>query len=202
MVLRGTLSAEGGLAKRIWFDKIVERAPAGGWRYRAWDLAATEKKLVSNDPDYTVGTLMVRANGQYYVEDVVRARVGPGAVEALILQTAKVDGRGVRIHLAQDPGQAGKAQVAALARMLAGWIVRSDRATGDKVTNAMPFLAQAEHGNVSLVRGEWNRAWLDEFCTFPVGKHEDQVDATADAFNALSQLRLPLPRVRVRILRG
>ena len=194
--------AEGGLAKRVWFDKIVDRAPAGGWRYRAWDLAATEKKLVSNDPDYTVGTLMVRANGHYYVEDVVRARVGPGAVEALILQTAKLDGRGVPIHLAQDPGQAGKAQVAALARMLAGWIVRSDRVTGDKVTNAMPFLAQAEHGNVSLVRGEWNRAWLDEMCVFPVGKHEDQVDATADAFNALSQVRPPLPRVRVRILRG
>jgi len=190
---------KGTLAMRTWFG-IVDNAPKG-LRYRAWDLAATERKLMSDDPSYTVGTLMIKAKGHYYVEDVVRARLGPGAVEALILQTARLDGYGVPIHLAQDPGQAGKAQIAALVRMLAGWVVLSERVTGDKVTNAMAFVAQAQHGNVSLVRGEWNRAWLDEMCAFPVAKHDDQVDATADAFNALSQVRGPLPKIQVMVRR-
>jgi len=188
--------AEGGLAKRAWFD-IVDTAPEIGIWCRAWDLAATEKKLVSSDPSYTVGELMMKANGHYYIEDVVRVRTGPGEVEKLVLQTAKIDGRNVRIRIAQDPGQAGKAQAAAYKRMLAGYPVITEVVTGDKVTRALPFFAQAEQGNVSLVRGEWNRTWLDEIATFPVGKHDDQVDPAADAFNELAAIRGPLQPMEV-----
>lgn len=188
--------AEGGLAKRAWFD-IVERTPTQGLWCRAWDLAATEKKLVSEDPSYTVGQLLMRVKDHYYVEDVIRVRTGPGEVEKLVLQTAKMDGRNVRIRLAQDPGQAGVAQIKALERMLVGYPVVSERPTGDKVTRALPFLAQAEQGNVSLVRAEWNMAWLEEMVAFPTGKHDDQVDATADSFNELAAILGPLQPTEV-----
>lgn len=193
---------EGGLAKRAWFTQRVDAVPPGAVRCRAWDLAATEKKLTSGDPDWTVGALLARANGQTYVENVVRVRQGPGDVEMLLKATAQLDGYGVGIHLAQDPGQAGKAQIAALMRMLAGWFVTSHSVTGDKVTNAMPFLAQAQHGKVSLVTGHWNTAWIEEICDFPVGAKDDQVDATSDAYNALAEVRAPLPQVQARIGRG
>jgi hypothetical protein len=39
-----------------------------------------------------------------------------------------------------------------------------------------------EAGNVLLVRGPWNDAFLDEARSFPVGAHDDQVDAAADAY--------------------
>ena len=196
------LPAEGGLAKRTWFTNFVTQVPEGYTiRQRAWDLAATKAELVSSDPDYTVGTLLARQEGRNYVEDVVRVRLGPGGVELVVKQTAAMDGYGVPIHFAQDPGQAGKAQVAAFVRMLNGYVVTS-HVVRDKLSMAMPFLAQAEHGNVILVRGDWNRAWVEEFCVFPVGTHDDQVYATCDAYNNLSDVRTPIPRVRVRIRRG
>ena len=192
----------GAIAKRDWF-RVVDALPDGVLRCRAWDLAATEKKLLGDDPDWTVGVLWAKKDGHYYVENVVRARVGPGAVEDMIKQTALLDGRKVWVHLPQDPGATGKIALAALVRMLAGWRVMSDKPTGDKVSRAMPFLSQAHHGNVSLVRGQWNKTWLDEVCAFPTpGVHDDIVDASSDGFNMLSQVRRPLPRVRGGIRRG
>ena len=52
-----------------------------------------------------------------------------------------------------------------------------------------PLSAQAEAGNVKLVRGTWNRDFLDELCTFPSGTHDDQVDAASAAFNRLALVR-------------
>lgn len=58
--------------------------------------------------------------------------------------------------------------------------------TGDKATRAVAAAAQAEAGNLKLVRGPWNEAFLDEVCGFPAGAHDDQVDALADAVNELA----------------
>ena len=191
------IDLEGAIAKRVWFE-ILDSAPKAQFRVRGWDLAATEKKLATDDPDWTVGTLIAKANGRYYVEDVVRARVGPGGVDELIRSTAKQDGYGVWVRLPQDPGAAGKLALNALVKALAGYVVRSGAVTGDKVTRAMPLLAQAQHGNVSLVRGEWNRAFLDEVCSFPVGGHDDQVDSASDAFNELVNVLPPMVPARIR----
>jgi predicted phage terminase large subunit-like protein len=60
------------------------------------------------------------------------------------------------------------------------------RPTGEKSIRARPASAQAEAGNIKLLRGPWNEAFLDEVCTFPAGAHDDQVDAFADALNDLA----------------
>jgi hypothetical protein len=50
----------------------------------------------------------------------------------------------------------------------------------------------AEAGNVRLVEGVWNSAFLDEVEAFPEGNHDDQVDVAAYAYNILcSTARLP-----------
>ena len=174
----------GAMLKRAWFD-IVKAPPAGCRWVRAWDLAAT----ASNGADWTVGVLIGRTpDGQFVVADVQRAQAGPAAVRAMIRNTAmqdKIRGK-VTVDLPQDPGQAGKAQAQDLVKMLAGHKVQASPETGDKITRAEPFAAQAEAGNVALVEGPWNAAYLDEIETFPMGKHDDQVDATSRAFNALA----------------
>jgi phage terminase large subunit-like protein len=43
--------------------------------------------------------------------------------------------------------------------MLAGWNVAADRVTGNKEHRAQPYAAQVQAGNVSLLAGEWNRAF-------------------------------------------
>lgn len=181
---------EGGLAQRAWFG-IVDAAPEGAVRCRHWDFAATAPK--DGYADYTVGTLLSAKDGTYIVEDVIRQRVGPGAVEALVQQTAELDGHNVAIGLEEEPGASGKLMAAAFIKRLAGWNVKALRATGDKVTRAMPFLAQAEAGNVKLVRALWNSAWLEEFAAFPVGAHDDQVDSASGAFELIG--RVPTGRL-------
>lgn len=47
------------------------------------------------------------------------------------------------------------------------------------------FVAQAEAGNVRVVRGRWNGEYIEEMTTFPNGAFDDQVDATSGAFNEL-----------------
>jgi predicted phage terminase large subunit-like protein len=70
--------------------------------------------------------------------------------------------------------------------MLAGWKVSADRVTGNKEDRAQPYAAQVQAGNVLLLAGEWNQAFLDEHETFPAGKFKDQVDAASGAFNKLA----------------
>jgi len=179
---------EGSLAKRQWFPIVGAVPQPVEDRVRAWDFAATEKKSAKSDPDYTVGTLMALSGGAYYVEHVIRERAGPGEVEALVKRTAHADGVDVRIHLEQEPGSSGKLFVRALIAQLAGYAARATAPTGDKITRAMPFLAQAEAQNVKLVRGAWNSAWLDEITAVPNAAHDDQWDSAAAAFQAVVSL--------------
>lgn len=104
----------------------------------------------------------------------------------MILTTATQDGSDVTLRIPQDPGAAGKAYAQTMIRLLAGYPVKAVAPTGDKATRATPAAAQAEAGNVRLLRGEWNEAFMDELCTFPAGAHDDQVDAFADAVNELA----------------
>lgn len=178
---------DGGMFKRHWFP-ILPAAPCGGCSVRKWDLAATAPTGM-NDPDWTVGVRMSDSGSNgYVIEDIVRLRASAADVERAILSTASSDGVGTTIHLNQDPGQAGKAQVAALTRMLSGYVVKSEPESGSKEVRAMPFAAQAEVGNVKLVAGTWNGPFLDELEAFPGGRHDDQVDAAAGAFNALQSV--------------
>jgi predicted phage terminase large subunit-like protein len=178
------IDISGGIAKRAWFP-IVDAAPADAKRVRYWDFAATGKEN-KGDADYTVGTRIAAADGLWYVESVVRGRFGPGEVERVVRQTADTDGRDVAIRMEQEPGSSGKLFTAAMVRALAGWDVKAVPSSGDKVQRAMPFIAQAEAGNVRLVSGPWIEAWLDELTMVPEAVHDDQWDSAAGAFAALT----------------
>ena len=164
-------------------DKIVSVA-------RAWDLAATEITSTNKNPDRTAGVLIGRLrNGQYIVLDVKRQALNAANVRALIRNTAITDRAEYhcsKIYIPQDPGQAGKEQAQSYVRAMAGFNIQCHTVTGDKVTRAEPFAAQWQQGNVLLLEGAWNEAFLAELEGFPDALHDDQVDAAADAFNAVA----------------
>lgn len=171
----------GGMFKREWFE-IVPAAPAGCVWVRAWDLAATK----SDKAAFTAGVRMGRApDGRYVIAHVCRIQGSAAEVERLLVNTASQDGASVKGSLPQDPGQAGKSQIQYLVKQLAGFTYTASPESGDKETRAEPLAAQAEVGNVMLVRGDWNEAFLSELTTFPVGKFKDQVDAASRAFGEL-----------------
>lgn len=178
----------GLLFRRAMFKMLDAQPTDTTTRVRFWDRAATEPNPVNPDPDWTVGVRMskLRDSG-WCVEDVVRVRCSPGMVEQTIKNTAVADGKQCEIHLSEDPGSAGKFEAAYYVNALAGYVVKTLRETGDKLTRAKPFSAQCEAGNVSMVRGPWNEPYWQILEAFPsTGVHDDDVDASAGAFAALT----------------
>ena len=176
----------GGLFKRSWFS-AVKALPVGCRFVRGWDLAATE----DSEAAATAGVLMAKApDGRFIIADVVREQLGPMGVERLMKATAEQDNAkhgSVRGSYPQDPGQAGKAQAQHIARhVLVGFDYHFSPESGDKETRALPLSAQAEAGNVFLLEGPWNEAFLTEVSGFPMGKWKDQVDAASRAFTELT----------------
>jgi predicted phage terminase large subunit-like protein len=173
---------EGGLFKRHWF-KILEALPSDVVWVRAWDFAATEK-MGSADPDWTVGCKFgfSPSTKRYIIGNIQRDRVNPGELLRMIKGVAEQDGRRDTVFIPQDPGQAGKGQVAYYVSQLAGWTVKFATMTGNKTDRAAPLASQAEAGNVYLYRADWNEDFLAELAAFPTGAHDDQVDAAASGF--------------------
>lgn len=172
---------EGGMFKKAWFP-IVRAVPAGTKFVRGWDLAATE-----GAGDWTAGVKIGRQkNGRFIIANVVRDRKSAAGVERLLVNTASQDGYTTEISLPQDPGQAGKQQASYYIGKLAGYTAHATTESGDKETRANPLSAQAEAGNVDILEGDWNDAFLDELCVFPNGEHDDQVDGASRAFNTLA----------------
>ena len=122
---------------------------------------------------------------RFFVEDIQRAQLGPDGVDKLVKATAELDGKKCGVREEKEGGSAGKAVTGARAKTLKGFDYAAVQISGDKVTRAKPFRAQCEAGNVYLVRGPWNEAYLQELCGFPTAKHDDQVDASSCAFNAV-----------------
>jgi predicted phage terminase large subunit-like protein len=173
---------EGGMFKREWF-KVIEEPGKITKRCRYWDLAATQ-----GGGDYTVGALIgLNDEGDYILLDVVRGQWEPHRRDAIIQATAASDGREVMIRAEQEPGASGVAQIDAMTRRLTGYRFKGEKVTGDKVVRADAASSQAGIGRIKLLKGEWNRAFLDEVTMFPNGKHDDQVDAFSGAFNALTK---------------
>ncbi|ALD03199.1 terminase [Acinetobacter sp. TTH0-4] len=164
--------------------EIVDALPADiTHQARAWDLASSE-----NEGDFTAGVREAKGrDGYIYIVDVQHAQLGPDGVEKRIKQTAQMDGKAVAIRLPQDPGQAGKSQAKNFITMLSGFNVKAETVSGDKITRAQPFAAQVNVGNVKMLRGDWNKPFIEELRNFPNGKHDDQVDAASDAFDEVNE---------------
>jgi predicted phage terminase large subunit-like protein len=165
--------------KRQWVE-IVDAIPADSFSFvRAWDRAATKPNPQNTDPDYTAGVKMCRdSKGFYYVLHVERFR-----------DTATQDTINTQVLLLEDPGQAGKAEALYLTRALAGYNVQTTRAVSDKLTYFKPFSAQAQAGNIKILRrGPQDDKWIEEFLNEleqfvgdGSGK-DDQVDGVSHAF--------------------
>lgn len=176
--------------------EIVDHPPINPVsKIRAWDLAASIPNEANNFKcDWTVGTLMSKdAFGNFYVEDVVRFQKQIDGVLKGIRDTAWQDGLDIIQVIPVDPAQAGRVAAKFYTTTLAesGVSTRLEPSNphSNKATRFGPFASVAANKCVKLVKGEWNRAWLDEVCYF-TGKRgdvDDQADSTSSAFNQLAK---------------
>jgi len=181
----------GDYFKREWVigpdgSKLLEKAPRGVRWLRYWDRASTEPTKGKENPDWTRGVKIGVLGDRIIVGHVASCRKRPASVQELVLQTAALDGQETEIGIEQDPAQAGVAEAAAYIRMLRAYYVRAHPAQSKKLIRFKPFSAQAEAGNVEIVRGDWNDDWLNELEAFPDPDwHDDLIDATGGGYNAL-----------------
>lgn len=103
-----------------WFGPVLdpEEFPISSndcVRIRWWDLAASERE----DAARTAGVQMVRMrSGVRIVTHAVAFRATPGKRDDLILQQARIDGRGCVVGIEIEGGSGGLAQFEALAKRL------------------------------------------------------------------------------------
>src|SRR6185437_1249346 len=142
---------EGNYFKSQWFI-IEDEAPDNLTCIRWWDLAGTEPSESNRDPDWTAGVLIGRdAQGDYWITDVVRDRLSPGGTRDLVRQTAILDGKGIAVGIEQEPGSSGKTVADDYVRLLDGWDIQTERATGSKEVRARPFAGQAKAGHIHVL---------------------------------------------------
>lgn len=143
-------------------------------RFVAVDLALSEKQTA----DYTVSlACAVIPRIGIAVLDVMKDRVVPGThVERIGRHMQEWDCPFALIEAVQF-----QADVVARARR-SGLVAEKLMAKGDKVTRAQTAVKMWNGGQVFVPKnGSWVPGFLDEVCAFPVGSHDDQVDALAYA---------------------
>lgn len=169
--------------KRHYFS-VIGALPTKTRTVRYWDRAATKNE----GSDYTVGVKMHRTEqGEIIVSDMRRFRGTPMEVRNAIRNTTVQDGVTCIVGIEQDPGQAGLVEAEDYVRLLSGFVVKLLKVSTDKITRASPFSSQCEAGNVKILKGDWNDAFLSELESFPKGKFDDVVDSASGAFNLLTQ---------------
>ena len=177
--------SEGNMFNRAWFDiQAVLPVAVEAKFVRYWDKAGTKK-----GGKFTAGVLMMELRGLYYVVDIIRGQWNAVQREKVIKSTAQSDSARyghVEIWVEQEPGSGGKESAESTIMNLAGFVIKAETVRGDKSFRAEPFAVQADAGNVLLIYGEWNGAFLDEIESFPDGKYNDQGDASGGAFNKLA----------------
>lgn len=176
----------GKVFNRAWFT-VLHAIPTDvtSW-VRYWDKAGTE-----GGGKFTAGVLMgARQCGRYVIADVERGQWSAANREKVLKQKAITDAllaAPVSIWVEQEPGSGGKESAENTVRNLSGFVIRSERVTGDKVTRAGPLSAQAEVGNVEVLAAEFTEAFLREAQNFDgVHGYMDQIDAASGAFNKLA----------------
>jgi predicted phage terminase large subunit-like protein len=184
----------GGGMFKVDFFTIIDGLPAEAhWIHavRYWDKAGT-----ADGGAYTAGVKIIRvSSGKWNIADVRRGRWSSHERERIILNTAEADGTSVDVWVEQEPGSGGKESAEGTIRNLAGFSVYAEHPTGDKVFRADPYSVQVNNGEFQLLRGAWNREFIEEHRFFPFGTYKDQVDASAGAFNKL------VNKKEVRIIR-
>jgi len=167
--------------------EIVEQAPAMLRKpVRYWDKAGSELE----SGDWTVGVMIGKHDGLFYVLDVVRGRWNPFERNKVIKQTCELDDErwkrgGWSLWIEKTIGD-GKESAMISGRELVKFAPRFHPETKSKIDRADHFAAAWQGGNVRLVRGNWNALYIDELASFPDDDiHDDQVDASTGAFNKL-----------------
>jgi predicted phage terminase large subunit-like protein len=165
--------AGGGMVKAAWFQRFrLAEPPAFDRTVQSWDTANKPSELA----DYSVCTTWGLKGSSFHLLNVLRKKLSypelkRAAVEQNELfrpQTIVIEDKASGTQLIQDLVQAGMSHV------------KGVKPDGDKVMRLHAQTAEIENGFVFLPdEAPWLADYLAELTAFPAGRHDDQVDSTA-----------------------
>ena len=218
----GLFANEGGkIGDRNWFlHKTVTVLPGNIIKkIRSWDTAGSEKKVAKDDPDESVGSLLIKfipvdnpdwlalykehiADGQeklphFLLENQISGMWEWEKLLTVIKNTSVHDGPYVEVFIDQDPGGAGKNQVAAVAQAFkdprnpalhSHKVTEVDvRKVGDRVLAANThWFGVAAEGRMWLLKGGWNEQFLGQVDGFTQIAHDDHVTSVTSGMYVLN----------------
>jgi predicted phage terminase large subunit-like protein len=170
----------GGLVKRAWFKSYTpDSLPQPFERIlQSWDTANTASEL----SDFSVCTSWGIKGRELYLLHVLRARMEYPELKRRV--RAEWARRDADVVLIEDKGS-GTQLIQELIED-GVYAVTRYRPKGDKIMRLHAQTATIENGFVHLPQAApWLDDYLDELTAFPNARHDDQVDATAQALDWL-----------------
>lgn len=176
--------AKGLVFERKW---LAHEYPEGGlpahaqW-VQSWD--CTFKDLDTSD--YVVGQVWCAVGAQYFLVDQIRARMGFADTCQAIRDLTKKWPQAVT-KLIEDKAN-GSAIIETLHKDISGIVPVNPG--GGKIARANAVSPLFEAGNVLVPKSEdaeWVGPWREEMAFFPMGRHDDCVDATTQALTYLHE---------------
>ncbi|HON36990.1 MAG TPA: phage terminase large subunit, partial [Methanothrix sp.] len=166
--------------QRAWL-KYEDHPPSQGMKIALGvDLAISEKEAA----DYTAGAVLGRdQNGNLHILDVQRIR---GSFSQQIEFIKQLAARWKPLVVGIEDVAYQKALIQQLAAQTS-LNVRGIKPISDKVSRFAPMEARYELGQVYHTRG-LSQEFEAELLSFPIGNHDDQVDALAYAWQALGHM--------------
>ena len=190
------------LDKLIFHDEPFDKANKKLLTCRSWDLAYSDESKGINR-DSSVGVLMHKVDNSYYViSDMEYGQYGEYLKQHL-MKIAKQDSSNIPILLETGTiGGASKFLYKEYRSYLKGYRTHQSEPIGSKVDRAYAFRQAILDGlvHVNLVNDYLRGEFIKQMRSFPLGKHDDIIDACSYAFNWLKK-RSGRPMIHVGSVR-
>jgi predicted phage terminase large subunit-like protein len=169
----------GSVFHRPWLEHRWSRIPAGAYFWSSWDCTFKD----SESSDYVVGQVWARWRGTYYLADQYREKASlPTTCRAILAQLSKWPE--ISKVLVEDKAN-GSAVISVLQSKVPFLV--PVKPEGGKESRAHAVTGVFEAGMVYLPDQPWVVELVREFLEFPMGKHDDQVDAATQAISGVME---------------
>ncbi len=168
---------DGAHFQRGWFNNLYVGRP---WGQTPIVLSVDSSNKETKKSDFFVCQAWAKMRAEYYLVDQVRARMGfHDQVRAIA--TMRMKWANVRQILIEEKSN-GTATIDTLKRKFPGVVAINPE--GGKEARAAATTWLWSTGCIKLPDGTpWLGGYIEEHITFPVGSHDDQVDATSQYLN-------------------
>lgn len=187
---RTASSGQADVAKIRYIN--ASELPEGLTLIRGWDLACTEKQAA----DFTAGAKLGWDGYNLYLIDITKRQWAWAKMRKLVIETAWADkAKDNILRIAIEGVGAFDGIYTDVKDALLGEIrvtKRNPPKGFDKLLRAIPWLNLMEAGRFFMVRGAWNKDFIEELEPFPDVVHDDQVDAVSIGYE---ELVLPRPKI-------